>query len=318
MNKTKLAIVIPCYNEEETLSFSMSRLIEVLNDLISEKQISESSFLFFVDDGSLDKTWEIIHNAHLQNPDKIKGTSFTTNFGNQNAIIAGLDLVNDLGVDCAITIDADLQQDETKIGEFVQKYKNGADIVAGIRNNRDTDDLLKKIPATLFYKFMNVLGVKLRPNHSEYRLVSKKTLEIISNYKETKLFLRGLFYELGLKTDYVYFDVKKRKFGVSKFNFFSLLRLAAYGIVSFSVRPLRFVFLAGLVISFASFFVGILWLYLIFIKGHALFGIEGYEICEMFFSGLEILCIGIIGEYVGQILEEVKSRPRYIIDKDLK
>ena len=317
MTDTRLAVVVPCYNEEETLPSTIERLLEVLDDLEKKQIINSESFIYLVDDGSRDKTWQIIEKSHEKNSQKVKGLKFTTNFGNQNAILAGLEGVYNLGVDCAITIDADLQQDENKIGEFVQKFQQGAQIVGGIRNNRKTDTFFKKSTAILFYKLMNVLGVKIQPNHSEYRLVSRKALEIISNYHEAHLFLRGLFYELGLKTEYIYFDVKARKFGESKFNVISLFRLAAHGIISFSVRPLRFVFLTGLAIASISFIVGLVGIYLLIVDGKHLPGIRPVEVFEIFIAGLQILCVGVIGEYIGQILEEVKARPRHIKDKEL-
>lgn len=317
MTETRLAVVVPCYNEEETLPSTITRLLEVLDGIVQDGTVSPESFLYFVDDGSHDSTWAIIEEAHQREPQRVKGLKFTTNFGNQNAIIAGLEGVNYLGVDCAITIDADLQQDETKIGDFVRKFQGGAQIVGGIRNDRKTDGFFKKYTAILFYKLMNILGVKLQPNHSEYRLVGKQALDIISNYHEANLFLRGLFYELGLKTEYIYFDVKARQYGESKFNFISLFRLAAHGIISFSVRPLRFVFLTGLAISTISFIVGLVGIYLLIVDGKHLPGIRPFEIFETFIAGLQILCVGVIGEYVGQILEEVKARPRHVKDKEL-
>ena len=318
MSETKLAIVVPCFNEEETLPSSIVRLKEILDELISSDVVGENSFIYFVDDGSKDKTWEILENAHSSAPNHIKSLKFTRNFGNQRAIIAGLESVREMGVDCAVTIDADLQQDEAKIKDFVIKYQEGAEIVCGIRNNRKTDGFFKKSTAILFYKFMNILGVNIQPNHSEYRLVSKKALDIISNYHEANLFLRGLFYELGLKTEYIYFEVKKREHGDSKFNFISLFRLAAHGIISFSVRPLRFVFLTGFAISIISFIVGIVGFYNLVLNGKHLPGLRPFDIFNTFIAGLQILCVGIIGEYIGQILEEVKARPRYVKDKELK
>jgi len=317
MSETKLAIVVPCFNEEETLPSTIVRLKEILDELISSDVVNASSYLYFVDDGSKDKTWEILENAHSDAPNHVKALKFTRNFGNQRAIIAGLDSVRELGVDCAITIDADLQQDETKIKDFVKKYQTGAEIVCGIRNNRKTDGFFKKSTALLFYKWMNILGVNIPPNHSEYRLVSKKALDIISDYHEANLFLRGLFYELGLKTEYIYFEVKKRELGDSKFNFISLARLAAHGIISFSVRPLRFVFLTGLAISTISFIVGIVGFYNLVLNGKHLPGLRPFDIFNTFIAGLQILCVGVIGEYIGQILEEVKARPRYVKDKEL-
>jgi len=318
MSETKLAIIVPCYNEEEALPYTIERLMFIMNELIGKNEISGESFLLFIDDGSKDKTWDILSKANELSNGRIKCIKFISNFGNQSAILAGLETARELGIDCAITIDADLQQDETKIGEFVKKYQEGAEIVCGIRNNRDTDSFLKKCSSLLFYKLMNVLGTKIPANHSEYRLVSKKALDIISEYHETNMFLRGLFFELGLRTEFIYFDVKTRKYGQSKFNLVSLIRLAAKGITSFSVRPLRFVFLIGFTLAFVSFIIALLGIFcLIFAKKPLLPGLELFEIFESFLAGLQILCIGIIGEYIGQILQEVKARPHYIKDKEL-
>ena len=317
MSETKLAIVVPCFNEEETLPSTITSLKEILDELIASDVVSENSFIFLVDDGSKDRTWQILESEHSKSPNYVKALKFTRNFGNQSAIIAGLDSVREMNIDCAITIDADLQQDETKIKDFVKKYQEGAEIVCGVRNNRKTDGFFKKFTAMFFYKFMNILGVNIQPNHSEYRLMSKKALDIISNYKEANLFLGGLFYELGLKTEYIYFEVKKRQHGDSKFNFISLFRLAAHGIISFSVRPLRFVFLTGLAISTISFVVGIVGIYNLVFNGKHLPGLRPFDIFNTFIAGLQILCVGVIGEYIGQILEEVKDRPRYVKDKEL-
>jgi len=316
MQDTKLAIVIPCFNESEMLPSTLRRIWNVLNKLIDEKRISSESFVFMVDDGSSDNTWDIIKEACKRSDYKVKAVKFSRNFGNQSAIIAGLDSVYKIGADAAITIDADLQQDETKIEEFVKAYDDGYDIVCGIRRNR-TDGFIKKVCANSFYKVINFLGVNIKPNHSEFRLVSRRTLQILSEYKETNLFIRGLFYDLGLKTKDIYFDVKERKFGESKFNFISLLLLAVNGIVSFSVRPLRFVFLAGFCISFVSFLLAIFCIVRLIYNIDFMTGLEPFEIWETFISGIQILCIGVIGEYIGQILVEVKARPRYIIEEEL-
>ena len=318
MSEIKLAIVIPCYNEQDVLPYTIEKLSFVIDDLVQKGIITKESFLFFVDDGSKDKTWEILAEANKHSNGKIKCLKFTSNFGNQSSILAGLESAKDLGADCAITIDADLQQDETKIIEFVQKFQKGAEIVCGIRKNRKTDSLFKKFASLMFYKLMNILGTKIPANHSEYRLVSRKALDILSKYQETNMFLRGLFFELGLKTDYVYYDEKIRQYGQSKFNTLSLARLAAKGITSFSFRPLRFIFFVGFAFAFVSFLIVIAGiLHLIFLKRPLVPGLELFEIFESFFAGLQILCIGIIGEYVGQILQEVKARPRYVKDIEL-
>lgn len=317
MQDTKLAIVIPCFNEALNLPLSLEKLWNILHKMIDDKCISPESFVFLVDDGSTDDSWEIIKKAHERSGYKVKAVRFSRNFGNQPAIIAGLENAYKLGADAAITIDADLQQDETKIAEFVKAYDEGYDIVCGIRKNR-TDGFFKKTCSDLFYKVINFLGVNIKPNHSEFRLVSRRTLEILSQYKEANLFIRGLFYDLGLKTKDIYFDVKERKFGESKFSFLSLLALAAKGIVSFSARPLRIVFFLGFGISFVSVLLALACIIRLIFHLNYLPGLELFETWETFATGMEILCIGIIGEYIGQILVEVKARPRYIADEELK
>lgn len=317
MQNTKLAIVIPCYNEAETLPTSLKRIWDVFGKLINNGEISSESFVFLVDDGSIDDTWNIIKKAYDDSIFKVKAVRFSRNFGNQAAIIAGLENAYKLGADAAITIDADLQQDVNKISEFIKAYGEGYDIVCGIRKNR-TDGFFKKLCSNSFYKVINFLGVNIKPNHSEFRLVSKRTLEILSNYKEANLFIRGLFYDLGLKTKYIDFEVMEREFGKSKFSFLSLLALAAKGIVSFSVRPLRIVFFLGFTISFVSILLAIACIIRLIFHLNYLPGLELFETWETFATGMEILCIGVIGEYIGQILTEVKARPRYILDEELK
>ena len=317
MPKSKLAVVIPCYNEEEMLEHTINRMSEVFDDLKTKELISYDSYICFVDDGSVDKTWEIIEKSHKQTPEKIKGVKFAKNFGNQNALIAGLTKVNEIGCDCAITIDADLQQDENKIEEFVQKFQAGNDIVMGIRKNRNTDDFIKKYTALAFYKLINLLGAKLTPNHSDYRLVSKKVLGMLDKYKEVNLFLRGLFPALGQKTDTVYFEVKPRKFGHSKFTLWKLFSLAMQGITSFSIVPLRLVAFIGFCISIAAFILGFSVIIEKFTSRYVLPGWATMVSAISFIGGIQIFCLGIIGEYIGQLFQEVKARPRYITEEEL-
>ena len=318
MDRKKLAIIVPCLNEEESLKINIDVLKNTLNSLKDKGMITEDSFICFVDDGSKDKTWQLIENAHNTNPIQIKGLRFTKNYGNQKALIAGLEYALKKDVDCAVTIDADLQQDESKIEDFINKFNDGAEIVYGIRKDRETDNFLKKFTSNAFYKLMELNGAKIIPNHSEYRLMSRKALDTLSQYKERNLFLRGIFVETGLKCAYVDFDVKQRAFGKSKFSFLSLFKLAAEGITSFSIRPLRLIFYIGVFISFISICWGCWTLYRLINDLPARIGaIDYYEIFEMFMSGLQMLCIGVIGEYVGQILQEVKGRPRSIVEKEL-
>ena len=245
MEKPTLAIIIPCYNEELCVKTTVEKLFAVLDDLIKKDKIKPDSYLYLVDDGSTDKTWDIIAELHNHNP-LVKGQKFIRNYGNQKALIAGLEGVRDLGCDCAVSIDADLQQDEHAIEKFIDEYMKGYDIVSGIRNDRKTDSLFKKTTAVLFYKLMNLLGVKIPVNHSDYRLISRRALNLMSQYHETSLFLlRGFFHELGLKTAYVHFDVKQRMAGKSKFNFVKLLELSLSGITSFSIVPLRIITALG-------------------------------------------------------------------------
>lgn len=314
-----LAIVIPCYNEEAVITSTISRLTEVLNELREQGVVSDKSFLFLVDDGSADKTFELINEAHKNNPEKVKAISFTRNFGNQMAILAGMLELKNFDYDCCITIDADLQQDETKIKDFVEKFNEGNEIVYGVKIQRNDTSLFKKICAESFYKLMNVLGAKTCPNHSEYRLVSKKSVNVLSEYSEHNIFLRGVFQQMGEKSDVIYYDVKKRMAGVSKFSLFDLISLALQGITSFSIVPLRLVTFFGVFISFCSFLIGfsailekIFNLSLIMVPGWATI-----VATISFVGGIQILCIGIIGEYLGQIFMEVKARPRYIVGRTL-
>ncbi len=317
MNTPILAIIIPCFNEEDCINSTSLKLIEVLNCLEADNEISKDSFLFYVNDGSNDKTWDLIEKLNIEYNGKIKGIKFSRNFGNQKAILAGLLEASKYNVDCFITIDADLQQDENKIKEFVQKYKNGAKIVAGIRNNRKTDGLFKKITALSFYKLMNLMGVNIKINHSDFRLVSREVVETLKNFKETNLFLRAMFNELGYKNDYVYFDVKPRKYGKTKFSSCSLFSLAISGITSFSLVPLRLVTIIGFVIAMVSFLLGMTAIIDYCVFHNTVSGWATIVVAIGFICGIQILCLGIIAEYIGQLFQEVKSRPRYIIEKEI-
>lgn len=315
--KPVLSVIVPCYNEEECISSTTKRLLEILCELESENVISDKSFIFYVDDGSNDKTWELIEKKSIENPNKIKGIKFSRNFGNQKAIIAGLTESRKYNPDCLITIDADLQQDETKIKDFVQKYQEGAQIVCGIRNDRNTDGFFKKYSALAFYKLMNILGVKIKMNHSDYRLIGSEAAEALAQFKETNLFLRGMFQELGYKKEYVYFDVKPRKIGTSKFTPLSLFALAISGITSFSLVPLRLVTFIGFLMSAVSFIVGLSAVYDFYIRQNTVPGWATIVVCVGFVGGIQILCLGVIAEYLGQLFQETKARPRYIIEKNL-
>lgn len=316
MEKPTLAIVIPCFNEELLIESTTASLIEVINALIEKGKISNKSYIYFVDDGSKDKTWSIIEDLHKKNP-LVKGSKFVKNYGNQKALLAGLLGVKEIGCSCAVSIDADLQQDQWAIETFVDKYLEGYDIVSGIRNSRETDTLFKKYTALFFYKLMNLLGAKIPVNHSDYRLVSCRALDILSKYPEKQLFLRGFFHEIGLKTAYVQFDVKPRMLGKSKFNFISLLGLALNGITSFSIIPLRVIAVLGFLMALFSFGLGIEVLYEKIFLNSTPKGWATQIVFLTFFGGIQLFCLGIIGEYLGQVYREVKARPRYIKDIEL-
>ena len=314
---TKLAIVVPCYNEELVIESTVETLVKLLNELILKGKISANSYIYLIDDGSSDKTWEIITRLNNTYNKKVKGGKFVRNYGNQKALIAGLLSVKEIGCDCAVSIDADLQQDEKVIENFIDEFHNGAEIVSGIRNDRKTDSLFKKLTALGFYKLMNLLGVKIPANHSDYRLVSSKALNILERYPEKELFLRGFFHEMGLKTAYVNFDVKPRELGCSKFNFISLMSLALNGITSYSTVPLRLISAIGLITVFISVCVGIETLWSKYVSHSAPDGWPTLVILIVFFGGLQIFFLGIIGEYLGQIFKEVKARPRYIKEDEV-
>lgn len=316
MQIPKLAIVVPCYNEELCVESTCKRLLEVLKYLIDKQKITSESYLYFVDDGSSDTTWQIIERLHTEN-NLVKGQKFLKNFGNQKAILAGLEAVHKNGCDCVVSIDADLQQDEMAIEKFLDEYQKGYDIVLGIRNNRKTDSIFKKTTAILFYKTMNILGAKIPMNHSDFRLVSDKALKMLSLYHEKALFLRGVFHELGLKTTTVNFDVKPRFAGASKFNFMSLMALALNGITSFSIVPLRIVACLGFLMAFFSFIIGTETICEKIFLNNSPNGFATLIIMLCFFGGIQIFCLGVIGEYVGQVYREVKARPRYVTEIEL-
>lgn len=317
MDKPTLAVIIPCYNEELCIRATVETLLKYLDSLVLSNKIQKDSYLYLVDDGSKDSTWQIIEELHKRDK-RVKALKFIRNFGNQKALTAGLEGVRNIGCDCAVSIDADLQQDYNAIEKFIDEFMKGSDIVCGIRNDRKTDSFLKKITALMFYKTMNILGAKIPPNHSDYRLVSKKALDIMELYPEKYLFLRGFFNELGLKTSYVHFDVKPRLAGESKFNFMSLMTLALNGITSYSVVPLRFVAVLGFFMALFGFLVGVETVIEKIFWHNSPNGWATAIILLCVFGGIQLFCLGLIGEYVGQVFREVKARPRYIKDIELK
>lgn len=310
----KLTIVVPCYNEEAVLHETMKQLSEVLESLIQSKLIAKDSTLLFVDDGSRDKTWQIIESASARHP-FVKGIKLSRNAGHQNALLAGLTVASEHS-DCVISIDADLQDDIRAIRAFMEKYWQGYDIVYGVRDSRETDTWFKRTSAEGFYWLMGKMGIQLVPNHADFRLMSKRALEELLKYKEANLFLRGIIPLLGFPSAKVYYDRKERMAGESKYPLKKMLAFALDGITSFSITPVRFVTALGFVTFILSAFVG-LYALIEELAGHTVSGWASLIISIWLLGGLELMAVGLIGEYIGKIFKEVKRRPRYTIETNL-
>lgn len=309
-----LYIVVPCYNEEEVLPETSSRLREKLLHLIDSGLAGEKSKILFVDDGSKDQTWEIIQNKHISDP-IFSGVKLSCNKGHQNALLAGLMTAMTLA-DVTISLDADLQDDIECLDEFMCKYYDGCDIVYGVRSDRTTDKFFKRWSSQGFYKVMGRLGVNIVYNHADYRLMSRRALEGLASFGEVNLFLRGVVPLIGYKTSTVEYARGKRIAGESKYPLKKMLTFAWDGISSFSIRPMRYVTVLG----FFVFFISIcLLIYSFFrnITGQTVRGWSTLMISIWFLGGLQLLALGIIGEYIGKIYTEVKNRPKYIIESIL-
>jgi glycosyltransferase involved in cell wall biosynthesis len=309
-----LAIVIPCFNEEQVVEDTARRLTQLLSGLHAAGQIDGSSFIYFVDDGSRDTTWSLIEKLHGLD-DRIKGLKLSRNVGTQNALLAGLLSVRGF-VDCAVTIDADLQQDEQAMAIFIERYRHGVHIVYGVRRRHDQNSPIKRATSWFFYNLLAMMGARIIKHHSEYRLVSRKALDAIAEYPEYNLFLRGIFVDIGYRSETVFFDVKPRVAGKSKHGLRKLASLALDGITSFSVVPLRLVTTFGVLIFLFSCAMTLFYLYHK-IRGHTPPGWAGTIIPIYFLGGVQIVFLGLVGEYIGKIYKEVKGRPRYIKDEEL-
>ncbi|BBW97596.1 glycosyltransferase [Geobacillus icigianus] len=311
MDKPLLAIVVPCYNEEDVLPETIRRLTVLLEQLLEEGAVAIGSHIVFVDDGSRDRTWSLIEEESERNP-FVAGIKLARNVGHQRALLAGLDTVRAYA-DCAVSIDADLQDDVEAIREFVQKYREGYDIVYGVRRSRKTDTWFKRTTAQAFYRFMQALGIELIYNHADFRLMSKRALDELSRYTEVNLFLRGLVPLVGFRSSCVFYDRHERWAGQSKYPLKKMLSFAFDGITSLSVAPIRAITLIG----FAAFLIsGAAGLYALISKwlGHAKSGWTSLMISVWFIGGLVLMSLGLIGEYVGKIYQEVKRRPRFAIE----
>ena len=307
-----LAVVVPCYNEEEMLPITFESLRGKLNELIEKGKIAPESFVLYVDDGSKDKTWELIEKEHETHKD-VYGLKLAGNVGHQFALTAGLIKAKDI-CDISISIDADLQDDIDVFEDMIDKYHAGCDIVYGVRNKRKTDSFFKRFTAQSFYKVMNFFGAKTIYNHADFRLMSKRALEQFSNYSEENLFLRGIVPLIGYKTDCSYYDRKVRVAGESKYPLKKMIALAIEGITSFSVKPIRYIMLLGIIsviLSLGAFVYALV----SFIIGTVEPGWTSLIVSIWFLGGVQLISIGLIGEYIGKIYIEVKRRPRYNIDK---
>ncbi len=309
-----LYVVVPCYNEELVLEETTKRLKEKLNLLMNDNLISKKSKVMYVNDGSKDKTWELIKKIH-EKDEMFTGITLSRNRGHQNALLAGLMTAKEKA-DIVISMDADLQDDINAIDEMVKKYYEGNEIVYGVRNSRKKDTFFKKFTAESFYKFMKVLGVDIVYNHADYRLTSKRVLDELENFPEVNLFLRGMFPLIGFRSDIVYYERNERFAGESKYPLKKMLSFAWEGITSFSVKPIKLIKNIGLLMFSIS-----LLLYLVFLIVNVVNGSLGDMPMFSYFiwiaTGLQMLSLGIVGEYVGKIYAEVKRRPSYIISEKL-
>lgn len=314
MKPQLLTIVVPCYNEEDVLPETVRRLSQVLSGLMKEQLISAESRMLFVDDGSRDRTWELIEQFHQTNP-YVTGLKLAKNAGHQNALLAGL-MAAKTASDCVISIDADLQDDVDVMREFVIQFLAGYDVVYGVRQSRSADTWLKRTTAQGFYRLMHAMGVNIRYNHADYRLMSKRALEALGRFQEVNLFLRGIVPLIGFPSTEVYYNRHERFAGESKYPLKKMLAFAFEGITSFSVTPIRFVTLTGFAIfalsllAFVYAIAGKLW-------GTTVSGWTSLILSIWFIGGVQLLALGLIGEYIGKVYKEVKRRPLYVVEKEM-
>ncbi len=307
-------LVIPCYNEEEVLPETNRRLCEKMATLQQQGLADEKSRILYVDDGSRDHTWQLISDYH-QKSSLVQGIKLAHNRGHQNALLAGL-MTAMKECDCAISLDADLQDDVDAIDQFVQKYQEGCDVVYGVRNKRETDTFFKRTTAEGFYKVMKLLGADIVFNHADYRLMSRRALEGLSEYREVNLFLRGIVPLIGYRSDYVYYDRHERFAGESKYPLKKMLSFALEGITSFSVKPLKLISNLGILLSVLSV-LGLIYALISYFTHNAVAGWTAIVSSIWLLGGIQLLCVGMVGTYVGKIYSEVKARPRYRIEEHL-
>ena len=311
----KLIIVVPCYNEEDVLEETIGQLSSIISDLIVSDRVSSSSCILFVDDGSMDKTWELIETAHIDNS-FVCGLKLAHNSGHQNALMAGMEAAISAGADLIVTIDADLQDDSRIIPQMVQSSAEGFDIVFGVRKERAKDSWFKRNSAQLFYQMMRVLGVKLVYNHADFRLMRSSAVTRLLHYRERNLFLRGLVPCISDNSTIVYYDRGERKAGESKYPLRKMIHFATEGVTSFTVKPVKALLWlgAGFLLIAMAILVYVLFNYF---KGDVVGGWASLMLSLWFIGGCILLGLGVIGEYIGKIYLEVKDRPRFFVEKSL-
>ena len=310
--KPILYMVIPCYNEEKVLPITAPLFLEELEKLIALELISDKSKILFVNDGSRDSTWDIISRLAKKHS-AYKGLSLSRNRGHQNALLAGLMEAKD-NCDITISIDCDGQDDISAMEQMVREYHAGCEVVYGVRNNRQTDSFFKRSTALAFYKFMKLMDTEVVYNHSDYRLVSSKVLKELANFREANLFLRGMIPLVGFKSTSVYYKRSKRLAGKSHYPLKRMISLALNGITSLSIKPLQLISALGIIISLISF-IGVIWAVISAFLGQTVTGWASTVSIVCFVGGIQLICLGVIGEYIGKIYIEVKNRPRYIISE---
>ena len=307
----RLAIVIPCYNEEEMLPISLPKLTEFLSALMSRDKISKDSYLLLVDDGSKDKTWDQLREWH-EKSDMVRALKLARNTGHQNALFSGM-LTASKDADMIVSIDADLQDDYTKIEEMVDFYHEGCDIVYGVRSKRDSDSFFKRFTAESYYKLLNKMGVDCVYNHADFRLMSRRAVEQLAKYEEVNLYLRGIVPLIGYKSAVVEYERTKREAGESKYPFKKMLALAFDGITSFSVKPINYILGLGIIVLFICF-VAAVYAFVSYFSGNVTEGWTSLILSIWFLGGVQLICLGVIGEYIGKTYKEVKRRPKYNIE----
>ncbi|MEL3959227.1 glycosyltransferase family 2 protein [Caldifermentibacillus hisashii] len=305
-----LTIIVPCFNEEEVLPETIKQLTELMNELCEEKLIGKHSRILFVDDGSTDRTWMMIAMESVRNQ-FVTGIKLARNVGHQKALLAGYLKAREK-CDCAISIDADLQDDVGVIKEFMKNYHEGYEIVYGVRKRRDTDSFFKRTTAQGFYRMMKKLGIDLVYNHADFRLLSKRALDELARYPENNLFLRGILPLLGFRSTKVFYDRKERLAGKTKYPLRKMISFALDGLTSFSVRPIRFITIVGIILFSVSILLGSFTIF-----NHAIFGLNGTVLSLWVLGSLQLIALGTVGEYIGKIFIEVKNRPKYAVEIDL-